>query len=335
VAVYTELAAEEISAGLAPFELGRLTRTQAVAAGIENTTYFLTFEQSSGHRIEYVLTLGESIALGDMEFVAHLTTALNHSGLPVPAPVATEDGTNIVHLADKPTLLMPRIGGSPPLLPTVAQCHALGGTLAQLHQATLQLPVAHASHKSLQWVAETGRALLPHLPRHTRQLLQSSIAMLDAFVSTHEKLPQAIIHGDLFRDNTLFVDGRLAAIIDFFSAGTGYLLFDLAVVANDWCVTEDCHFLSEHSTALLAGYCAVRPLTQQERWCWGEMLALAALRFWVSRLADRIFPQSSRSAQHTKDPEPFQALLLLHRKQPQWLHCDSDPAANSSVITPP
>jgi homoserine kinase type II len=89
MAVYTTLALEEIRSGLSPFELGRLLRAEPVATGIENTTYFVTFAQDSAPAGEYVLTLGESIAASDMEFVAHLTTLLHRHGLPVPAPVAT------------------------------------------------------------------------------------------------------------------------------------------------------------------------------------------------------------------------------------------------------
>jgi homoserine kinase type II len=309
---------DEIRTALAPFELGRLVLAEAVAAGIENTTYFLTFEQAQDRRAEYVLTLGESIAADDMEFVARLTTLLQQQhDLPVPAPVTTGDGANIVYLAHKPALLIPKIAGSPPLVASAHQCHAVGGMLARLHGVTLEAAITHSSHKSLAWVAETGKALLPQVPPASRQLLNSSLARLDEFVSAHGNLPQAIIHGDLFRDNTLFVREQLTAIIDFFSAGSGYLLFDLAIVANDWCVAADYHFIPEKLNALLGGYCAIRPLTDQERHCWGEMLAIAALRFWVSRLADRIFPSPARAAQSTKDPAPYRQLLILHREHPQ------------------
>lgn len=310
MAVYTALAPEEIEAALRPFGLGPLTRVEPVAAGIENTTYFVTFSQTPDRGAEYVLTLGESIAVQDMEFVAQLTTTLGRHGLPVPAPVATKEGVSLLYLAHKPALLIPKVSGDPPLNPSVHQCHALGRALAELHRVTLPSTLTHTSHKSLDWVMETGRALLPHLADDTG-LLYSSLARLDGFVSANKNLPQAIIHGDLFRDNTLFVGERLTAIIDFFSAGAGYLLFDLAVAANDWCVASDCQFIPDKLHALLSGYEEIRPRTSQELQCWREMLAIAALRFWVSRLADQIFPSPGRTAP-TKDPQPYQRLLAHH-----------------------
>jgi homoserine kinase type II len=311
MAVYTALAPEEIEAALQPFGLGLLVRVEPVAAGIENTTYFVTFDSAQDQHAEYVLTLGESIAEKDMEFVARLTTTLRQHGLPVPAPVATEEGTSIVRLAHKPTLLIPKAPGSPPLEPSVEQCRAIGRALAELHRVTLPLTMTHTSHKSLAWVADTGRTLLPHLPWDAGQLLHSSLIRLDRFASTHTTLPRAIIHGDLFRDNALFTGEQLTAIIDFFSAGNGYLLFDLAVAANDWCIAADCQFIPKKLDALLAGYDSVRPRTVAERDCWDEMLAIAAVRFWVSRLADRILPALARRGP-TKDPQPYQALLAYH-----------------------
>ena len=311
MAVYTVLAPGEIEAALQPFVLGALVRVEPVAAGIENTTYFVTFESAPERRSEYVLTLGESIAAQDMEFVAQLTTTLRQHGLPVPAPVAVGEGVSVVWLAHKPALLTPKAPGSPSLEPSARQCGVIGSALADLHRVTLPLTMTHTSHKSLTWVADTSRALLPHLPRDAGQLLRSSLAILDRLASTHPTLPRAIVHGDLFRDNALFKGERLTAIIDFFSAGNGYLLFDVAVAANDWCVAADSHFIPEKLNALLAGYDAIRPRTLEERQCWNEMLVVAALRFWVSRLADRLLPDPARTGP-TKDPEPYQALLAHH-----------------------
>lgn len=316
MAVYTVVDIEELRALLARFALGQLIAAEGVGAGIENTTYFLAFEAARGRRAEYVLTIGESIAAADMQFVAALTTALHAAGLPVPSPVADKDGSQQIVVAGKPALLIPRIAGLPPLEPSAVQCHATGTALGALHRATQGMDLVHASHRSLDWVAATGAALLAHLPDDSRLLLQTALARLAGLASAHDNLPRAIIHGDLFRDNTLFRRDRLVAIIDFFSAGTGYLLFDLAVVANDWCTTPAGDFIPTRLEALLTGYDAARAVTTAEKMLWGEMLAIAALRFWVSRLADRLFPSATRHAPPLKDPGTYQCLLINHLDRP-------------------
>lgn len=315
MAVYTALAEAEVRVALAPFDLGEPVAIEAVAAGIENTTYFVTCDAKDG-RHEYVLTIGESIAHEDMTFVAELTTALCADGLPVPAPMQASDTSRIISIAGKPALVIPKIDGRSPLHPTSAQCRAAGSALGALHRSTLNRPLAHVSHRDLTWVHATGTILLPHLSATSCDLLKTSLAALDEFVNTHQTLPRAVIHGDLFRDNTLFRGDRLVAMIDFFSAGTGYLLFDLAVAANDWCLSGDRQACEERLQALLSGYAAARAPTGEEKESWGTMLAIAALRFWVSRIADQVFPSPLRPDVPLKDPVLYEKLLLEHHNNP-------------------
>lgn len=315
MAVYTVLTKEELAAALAGFDLGHLVDAEAVGAGIENTTYFVTFD--AGHAYsEYVLTIGESIGANDMHFVATLTTALSADGLPVPAPVRDRSGASLFEAGGKPALLIPRVRGKAPVEPTPVQCRAIGNALGALHGTTSKLALAHDSHRGLDWVRGVGKALLPHLPETSRQLMEQGLIDLDRFVTTHPNLPRALIHGDLFRDNTLFEGDRLVAIIDFFSAGTGYLLFDLAVVANDWCLADERDHSPEALQELLSGYAAIRPPTREEQDCWGRMLGIAALRFCVSRWADRVFPSPNRHHVPPKDPAPYEKLLRQHQRHP-------------------
>ena len=59
-----------------------------------------------------------------------------------------------------------------------------------------------------------------------------------------ESQSPGIIHGDLFRDNVLFVgrtDGdelELSALLDFEQASLGQRVYDLAVCVNAWCYDE-------------------------------------------------------------------------------------------------
>ena len=356
MAVYTQLAFGEIEALVAPLGLGRLIAAQGVAAGVENSTYFLDFATASGIantpdatdnapaadapvdsvRVDgafigavstathgYVLTIAESLTRSDLEFIASLMDDLHARALPVPAPVragprsespAAGEGVLMVH--GKPALLVPRIAGTHPQALTPGLCGQLGSVLAKLHLATLSLDYTHTSHRSLEWVAATGKVLLPHLAPTERDLLNREIEHLAGFVSANTNLPRTIIHGDLFPDNVLLEEGNIVALIDFFSAGMGYPLLDLAIVVNAWCHDEHGQLNTLNYNALAGSYSAIRRPEDTEIANWGALLRIAALRFWVSRLGEQLLagPQTPRG--RGKNPQPYRRLTLAHRDSP-------------------
>lgn len=322
MAVYTRLEIPELATALAPLRLGRLIAASGVKAGIENTTYFLTFVfDADAAPKEFVLTIAETVSRSELEFIAALTSRLNGDGVPVPQPVAAFSGEQIVTIRGKPALVVPKVRGRHPNQPTLAQCHAVGRALAQCHLSTQRAGFCHEGHRNLKWVSATGIQLLDLLDHANRMLLNRELLKLSTFIGRHPPLPTAVIHGDLFRDNALFDGDELTAIIDFFSAGTGPLMFDLAVSANDWCLSLEVVDQAERLRSLTDGYQSIRIPTPLERRLWPQVLAIAALRFWVSRLADRLLP-SDRSSVHRfdKDPDEYRNLLNRHLRTPlDWL----------------
>jgi len=241
--------------------------------------------------------------------------------LPVPAPLATGTGAIVVEVHGKPALLIPKIQGEHPLIPSIGQCQAIGSALGRIHHTTLNSDLRHTSHRSLAWMMDTAQAVRGRLAPQELALLGKGFAALDRINKNQTALPQAIIHSDLFRDNTLFQGERLNAIIDFFSAGTGYLLFDLAVVINDWCMGTGGQPDPAKLQALLRAYGEHRLPTPAERALWPEFLQVAAMRFWVSRLAEQQrAPEAAPGVLiNEKNPDQYREILLQHGTQDrQW-----------------
>ena len=77
-------------------------------------------------------------------------------------------------------------------------------------------------------------------------------------------LSRSIVHGDIFYDNVLFQDDKLAAIIDFEDVSNFYPPFDIGMGIIGSCQTND-HLNFQKASYLVKGYETVRPLSQQEK----------------------------------------------------------------------
>ena len=328
MAVYTVLDRDEVESLIKPFGIGPLIDFEGVTAGIENSNYFVTTDHSglpSETRTkstgEYVLTIFESAAAEELLFFNQLTTLLNLKGLPVPCPLRNADGTSIQHIHGKPAIVVPKVAGTHPKQATPQQCQALGNTLAHIHLSCQQAQLQHTSTRSIAWLAQLANALLPQLSTEDAKLA-SEVSRFQQLTERHPNLPQAVIHGDLFRDNALVLNDEISGIIDFNNAGDGHLMLDLAIVVNDWCSRPDGSLDPALVSAILAHYQQVRPFTSDETLLWNDFLRVAACRFWLSRLASSLKTETQQRPGvlvEEKDPDEYRQILLHHIQAPQKL----------------
>lgn len=301
MSVYTKVSFDELAAWLLRYALGPLMDLTPIASGIENTNYFVTTENE-----RLVLTLYERLPAEDLPFYLNLMAHLAQHGVPAPAPIADRSGTYFSVLNNKPASLVTRLDGAPQLTPDASHCAQIGRALAQLHVATGTFRGRHANPRGAAWRTQAARAVKRFLQPAQLDLLNSEMDMQRKMVQ--RQLPHSAIHGDLFRDNALFFDGKLSGIIDFGFAATDALAYDLAITVNDWCIDAESELDAERTRALIDAYQAVRPLTDDEREAWPLLLRLAALRFWLSRLYDLHLPRPGELT-HAHDPEHFECVL--------------------------
>ncbi|KZZ54301.1 hypothetical protein A3760_33060 [Oleiphilus sp. HI0122] len=90
------------------------------------------------------------------------------------------------------------------------------------------------------------------------------------------------------------------------------MLFDLAVCANGWVTKSDGRYDRALMSSLLDGYKAEHAWSDQDEQAWPLFLELAALRFWISRLASKYlasYQQESVAGETIKNPDEMRGIL--------------------------
>ena len=301
MSVFTTVSADELTEWLKAYPLGTLLELKGIASGITNTNYFVT--TTSGR---YVLTLFEEHTADELPYFLDLMTHLAERGVPCPHPVKRNDGVQLDELNGKPAALVSCLAGRDIETPNEIHCAEVGRVLANMHLAGESFSGNSHDTRDSVWRQTTADKVFGLLCADDQSML-SQVMQRQASLNL-SSLPQGVIHADLFRDNVLFDGEKIGGLIDFYYACRGAFLYDLAIAVNDWCVNSDGSLDKPRVMAMLKAYHAVRALTNQEKAVWTDMLPIAALRFWLSRLKDKHFPHAGELT-HAKDPQHFQKIL--------------------------
>ena len=305
MSVYTSVTFQQLQDFISDYALGHLLAFEGIQDGIANSNYAVTTSQG-----EFILTLFESLTVQNLAPYIQLLVYLSANYPLYPKPHADKSHQYLKSLQHKPAVICARLAGQAITTASPDQCAQTGTQLAQLHQATQRYEFKQSGRYTLTSLNASFAKVDTFLAEDDKQLIKEELAFQSRLA--HSQLPEGFIHGDLFKDNVLFVDGRISGIIDFYSACYDNLLLDIAITANDWC--RDNGFLNQEKlTALLTAYEQVRPLTNAEKHSLPVLLRCAALRFWLSRLIHQHRNPVGELTQ-IKDPAVFRQLLLQHRE---------------------
>ncbi len=283
MAVYTDVASEDLSAFLAGYDIGDLLAYKGIAEGVENSNFFL--HTSRGY---FILTLYEKrVSAEDLPFFLGLMEHLAARGLNCPQPVKNKKGQMLGKVAGRPAAIVTFLDGMWIRRPHAAHCSAVGEALAKLHLAGADFKLRRVNALSLAgWTpltdacAERADSVQPSL----RQTIEDELAFLKK--RWPRGLPEGVIHADLFPDNVFFLGSALSGLIDFYFACTDTLAYDVAICLNAWCFEPDHSYNVTKGKALLSGYMRVRPLSAEECDAMPVLARGAALRFLLTRLVD-------------------------------------------------
>jgi len=316
MSVYTVVDANDLAEFLQHYDVGTLESFEGISAGIENTNYFVNTNHN-GTIKRFVLTIFEHHSFDELPYFLNIMAFMAEHQIPTAHPVATKNTTYLQPLKNKPAALVARLSGSGVEEPTLTQCEVMGQKLAQFHLAGAEFSEHRKNDRDLSWMKNTFELIQSKLPADEKSLVEAELAFQDQI--DWQPLPAGVIHADLFCDNALFNGDELSGIIDLYYACNSTLLYDLAVMVNDWCrihsdTVSAIAFDSQKIEGMLKAYQSVRELTSQELETWPAALRLAALRFFLSRLKDKHIPREGEMTQ-IKDPNVFKTILKIHQKR--------------------
>jgi len=143
-------------------------------------------------------------------------------------------------------------------------------------------------------------------------LLKNELDYLENYWPTN--IPCGVIHADLFRDNIFFKDEKISGVIDFYFACYYFYIYDLAIVINDWCFSENGQYFNKENCLIILGeYQKLRELSDIEKKSLNILLRAAAVRILCTRVHDYIFHPPD-AVVVKKDPFEYLNILRWHQQ---------------------
>jgi homoserine kinase type II len=310
MAVYTDVAADELAEFLGDYDIGELLSYKGIAEGVENSNFLLHTTAGS-----FILTLYEKrVARDDLPFFLGLMTHLAAHGIDCPQPMKNKAGVALSTLAGRPAAIINFLEGVWPRKPAAIHCAGVGQALAKMHLAGRGFKVSRANALSVSgWrpLFEQAADRADDVQHGLRAFIGAELDYLEGGVWPKD-LPSGVIHADLFPDNVFFLGDKLSGIIDFTFACDDMLAYDVAICLSAWCFESDCSFNVTKARAFLNAYGRERPLSEAEQSALPLLARGAALRFLLTRLVDFLNVPPGALVR-PKDPLEYVRKLRFHQ----------------------
>jgi len=299
MAVFTPVEEADAEPFISRYGLGLVALTP-IAEGVENTNYRVNTDRGT-----FVLTLFENRTdAASLPFCLGLTAHAAEKGLPAARALIDSEGKTVGALNGRPASILEWLPGAWKRDPSPTDQRQAGALLARLHLAGADFPLERVDPVGPIARRALFERSLTRAGPSDRALLDRMAPWVIAGADPAAGLPHGPIHADYFPDNLLFEDGAPSGLIDFYFGCTGAYAYDLAIALSAWGFDADGLPLPAALQTFRAGYESVRPLTLAEDAALPALGAVAAVRFTLTRLHDRLFHDPTRLVT-PKDPTPF------------------------------
>ena len=313
MAVYTRINESDLSLIEKNFSIGKIVSFSGIKKGIENTNYLIKTNKK-----KIILTIFEKrVQKKDLPFFMNLMFGLSKNKIKCPEPIKSKQGKYLFKIKNKTACLVSFLEGKDKNQLTNKDCFQVGKNAALLHLAAKKLRLYRKNSLSVN----SWGPLLNRIDKRINKLSSNLIDtmrtdLVDIKKKWPKRMPNGIIHSDLFIDNIFFYKKKYYGFIDFYFSANDFLAYELATCVNALCFKKRNKIFildKSKSSQLLKGYQSVRKLNYKEKSNFNTLCRGSALRYLLTRSYDYL-NTPKKALIKIKDPKEYLDKLNFHRK---------------------
>ena len=312
MAVYTKINKKDIFYINKKFNIEKIISFKGIKQGIENTNYLLISKNK-----KFILTIFEKRVLkNEIPFFMKLMDKLNYSKINCPKPLRTINGNYLIKLKNKTACIVSFLEGKDKEKLNPKNCFEIGKIIARMHLVTKKMKIFRKNSmgiknldpllKSIKFKSNKSNNLKKFLVNNFKNIKKN----------WPKKLPNGIIHGDLFIDNIFFKKNKLSGIIDFYFAGNDFYMYEIAICINALCFDKKkskFEINKQKIKNLIKGYESIKKISLKEKKSLNILCKGAAIRYLLTRLYD--YSNTPKTALiKIKNPNEYYQKLTIHNK---------------------
>ena len=311
MAVFTKLLKEDIDKFISDYSIGNLESFEEIVDGIENSNFKIFCNNQP-----YILTIFEKrVTEEELPFFINLKNFLNKNNFKCPKAISDKNGIILKKIKNKTAVIISFLEGKSVEKPNNEICKEVGKMIANLHNLTKNFKEKRHNSLDLKDWKDIYKKCLDVKSEEfdeTMYLLKNEINYVENYWPSN--IPCGVIHADLFRNNIFFKNGKISGVIDFYFSCYYFYVYDIAIVINDWCFSENGKkFQKENCLIILEEYQKIRKLSDLEKNSFNILLRAAAVRILCTRVHDYVF-HPPNAVVVKKNPFEYFNILKWHQQ---------------------
>ena len=312
MAVYTKINKKDIFYINKKFNIEKIISFKGIKQGIENTNYLLISKNK-----KFILTIFEKRVLkNEIPFFMKLMDKLNYSKINCPKPLRTINGNYLIKLKNKTACIVSFLEGKDKEKLNPKNCFEIGKIIARMHLVTKKMKIYRKNSMGIKNLDPLLKSIKfkSNKSNNLKKFLVNNLKTIKK--NWPKKLPNGIIHGDLFIDNIFFKKNKLSGVIDFYFAGNDFFMYEIAICINALCFDKKkskFKINKQKIKNLIKGYESIKKISLKEKKSLNILCKGAAIRYLLTRLYD--YSNTPKTALiKIKNPNEYYQKLIIHNK---------------------